>query len=125
MEDSVDCYELLLRQGADRLKGYERRLFMAEVTLKLCDGNPRKAERRFGWGRETVSKGIPKRQLFKTACRHDLEPSGCGKLLFSCNLSTTRGSFVNERCVIRDKGTWPTVLPNRHVAVQTMSYTRW
>ena len=58
MEDSVECYESLLRQGADRLKGHERRLFMAEVTLKLCDGNPRKAERRFSWGRETVAKGI-------------------------------------------------------------------
>jgi hypothetical protein len=58
MEDSVDCYESLLRQGACRLKGHERRLFMAEVTLKLCAGNARKAERRFGWGRETVSKGL-------------------------------------------------------------------
>jgi len=61
MEDSVDgveCYESLLRRGTDRLKGHERRLFMAEVTLELCDGNPRKAERRFGWGRETVAKGL-------------------------------------------------------------------
>ena len=58
MEDSVKCYELLLRQGANRLRGYERRLFMAEVTLKLWDGNPRIAERRFGWGRETVAKGL-------------------------------------------------------------------
>jgi len=58
MEDSVNCYELLLRQGADRLKGHERRLFMAEVALKLCAGNARKAERRFGWGRETVAKGL-------------------------------------------------------------------
>lgn len=61
MEDSVNvvaCYESLLRQGADRLRGHERRSFMAEVTLKLCDGNPRKAERRFGWGRETVAKGL-------------------------------------------------------------------
>jgi Rhodopirellula transposase DDE domain len=58
MEDSVDCYDSLLRQGADRLKGHERRLFMAEVALKLCDGNARKAERRFGWGRETVAKGL-------------------------------------------------------------------
>jgi len=58
MEGSVDCYESLLRQGADRLKGHERRLFMAEVTLKLCEGNARKAERRFGWGRETVTKGL-------------------------------------------------------------------
>jgi len=58
MEGSVECYEALLQQGANRLKGHERRLFMAEVTLKLCDGNPRKAERRFGWGRETIDKGL-------------------------------------------------------------------
>lgn len=58
MEDSVECYESLLQQGANRLKGHERRLFMAEVTLKLCAGNARKAERRFGWGRDTVAKGL-------------------------------------------------------------------
>jgi hypothetical protein len=58
MEGSVECYETLLQQGANRLKGHERRLFMAEVTLKLCEGNPRKAERRFGWGRETIDKGL-------------------------------------------------------------------
>jgi Rhodopirellula transposase DDE domain len=58
MEDAVECYEALLQQGANRLKGHERRLFMAEVTLKLCDGKARQAERRFGWGRETVDKGL-------------------------------------------------------------------
>jgi len=31
---------------------------MAEVTLRLCDGNARKAERRFGWGRATIDKGL-------------------------------------------------------------------
>jgi len=58
MDDSVDRYESLLLRGADRLTGYERRLFMAEVTLELCGGSARKAERRFGWGRETVDKGL-------------------------------------------------------------------
>jgi len=58
MHDGVECYELLLQRGAQRLQGLERRLFMAEVTLKLCAGNARKAERRFGWGRETVAKGL-------------------------------------------------------------------
>ena len=48
MEDAVECYESLLREGADRLKGHERRLFMAEVAVKLWNGNPRIAERRFG-----------------------------------------------------------------------------
>ena len=63
MEDSVECYESLLQQGVNRLQGHERRLFMAEVTLKLCDGNARKAERRFGWGRETVDKGLHELRL--------------------------------------------------------------
>ena len=58
MEDSVESYDALLQQGANRLRGHERRLFMAEVSLKLCAGNARKAERRFGWGRETVDKGL-------------------------------------------------------------------
>lgn len=58
MEDAVTCYAALLQQGARRLHGHERRLFMAEVVLKLCAGNARKAERRFGWGRETVNKGL-------------------------------------------------------------------
>ena len=62
MEDVVECYESLLQQGANRLKGHERRLFMAEVTLKLCAGNTRQAERRFGWGRETVGKGLQELQ---------------------------------------------------------------
>src|SRR6266849_3376780 len=58
MEDSVESYDALLQQAAKRLRGHERRLFMAEVSLKLCAGNARKAERRFGWGRETVAKGL-------------------------------------------------------------------
>ena len=33
-------------------------MFLAEVTVELCDGNARQAERRFGWGRETVDKGL-------------------------------------------------------------------
>src|ERR1035438_9636416 len=44
---------------------------------------------------------VPKRKLLKTGCHHDLEPPGGSKSLFSCNLSTTRGSLVNKRCVFR------------------------
>ena len=58
MESASDRYDRLLRSGARRLKGHERRLFMAEVAKELCDSNPRKAEQRFGWGRETVEKGL-------------------------------------------------------------------
>ena len=53
-----DRYEQLLRSGARRLTGVQRRLFQAEVCLALCDGNPRQAEYHFGWGRQTVAKGV-------------------------------------------------------------------
>jgi len=58
MEAGTDRFDALLRSGARRLKGHQRRLFMAEVTAELCAGNCRQAERRFGWGRETVAKGL-------------------------------------------------------------------
>jgi transposase len=58
MEGSKDRMEALLQRGAARLTGHQRRLFMAEVTLELCAGSVRRAERRFGWGRETVTKGL-------------------------------------------------------------------
>ena len=58
MEGSSDRTEALLQRGASRLTGHQRRLFMAEVTLALCGGSARRAERRFHWGRETVAKGL-------------------------------------------------------------------
>jgi Rhodopirellula transposase DDE domain len=58
MEHTEDSYVQLLQSGARRLTGHQRRLFQAEVCLKLCDGNAREAERRFGWGRRNVATGI-------------------------------------------------------------------
>jgi hypothetical protein len=58
MVGNVDHYEGLIRAGARRLTGLQRRLFQAEVCLALCCGSPRQAERHFGWGRETLAKGL-------------------------------------------------------------------
>lgn len=58
MNDATDVFDALLRSAARRLTGHRRRLFQAEVTAALCDGSPRAAEYRFGWGRETVEKGL-------------------------------------------------------------------
>src|SRR5512147_1759263 len=44
--------------GARRLTVYQRRWFLAEVATELCGGSARQAERRFGWGRDTVEKGL-------------------------------------------------------------------
>jgi hypothetical protein len=62
MEESIERTDALIRSGARRLTGYQRHAFQAEVALELCDGNPRQAERRFGWGRETVQTGLHERR---------------------------------------------------------------
>ncbi len=62
MEDSVERLDALIRSGARRLTGYQRRSFLAEVAAELCGGNARQAERRFGWGRATVAKGSHERR---------------------------------------------------------------
>ena len=58
MDVSIQQYESLIRSAGRRLKGHQRRLFQAEVASRLCGGNPRAAERRFGWGREAVATGL-------------------------------------------------------------------
>ena len=58
MDHTTDPYDQLLRVGAQRLTGHQRRLFQAQVCIALCNGNTRQAERRFGWGRQTVQKGL-------------------------------------------------------------------
>lgn len=53
-----EAVKTVIKNTARKLKGAQKREFIAEVTLELLDGNARKAEREFGWGRETVKKGI-------------------------------------------------------------------
>ena len=58
MDVGVERYDVLLCSAAKRLTGAEHRSFLVEVTQAVCDGNSRRAERRFGWGRETIEKGL-------------------------------------------------------------------
>jgi hypothetical protein len=62
MEPSAEPTDALIRSAARRLTGSQRRGFQAEVAVELCSGNARQAERRFGWGRETVEKGLHERR---------------------------------------------------------------
>src|SRR3954451_14249217 len=62
MEESIERTDALIRSGARRLTGYQRRAFQAEVAIELCGGNARQAERRFGWGRQTVQTGLHERR---------------------------------------------------------------
>ena len=47
-----------IKSAARKLKGTERRAFQAEATRDYCQGSPRIAERKFGWNRDTVQKGL-------------------------------------------------------------------
>ncbi|MGZ3352953.1 MAG: ISAzo13-like element transposase-related protein [Xanthobacteraceae bacterium] len=58
MQGSTERSDALIRSGARRLTGHQRRLFIAEAATELCGGSARRAERRFGWGRATVEKGL-------------------------------------------------------------------
>jgi hypothetical protein len=47
-----------LRLASSKMLGPERRSFQATMTLKYCRGNPRQAERVFGWNRDTIELGL-------------------------------------------------------------------
>jgi hypothetical protein len=75
MDDSRKRLDALIRSAARRLTGYQRRLFQAEVATELCGASPRLAERRFGWGRDTVEKGLHERRS-GIRCRENLAAKG-------------------------------------------------
>jgi hypothetical protein len=47
-----------IKDAASKLTGPKRRAFQAQVTLDYLEGRARRAERVFGWGRETVELGL-------------------------------------------------------------------
>lgn len=50
--------KLIIKDAAKKMELAKRREYIAKVTLEFFDGNARKAEREFGWGRNTIQKGI-------------------------------------------------------------------
>ena len=57
IEVTQECKHLI-KFAAKKLKGYERRAFMAEVAETLCHGSARLTETEFGVGRHTVELGM-------------------------------------------------------------------
>jgi hypothetical protein len=51
-----------LRLAASQMTGATRRAFQAEMTLKYCDGNARRAEEVFGWGRQNIEVGLAEKR---------------------------------------------------------------
>lgn len=51
-----------LRLAASQMTGATRRAFQAEMALKYCDGNARRAEDIFGWGRHNIAVGLAEKR---------------------------------------------------------------
>ena len=51
-----------LRLAASQMTGATRRAFQAEMTLKYCEGNARRAEDIFGWGRQNIAVGLAEKR---------------------------------------------------------------
>jgi hypothetical protein len=51
-----------LRLATSQMTGATRRAFQAEMTLKYCDGNARRAEAVFGWGRQNIEVGLAEKR---------------------------------------------------------------
>ena len=51
-----------LRLAAAQMSGAKRRAFQAEMAEQYCGGNPRQAERVFGWKRTAVEVGMAERR---------------------------------------------------------------
>lgn len=53
-----DNFITIIKNTANKLSGPHRRRYLAEITIEFFNGNARKAERVFGWGRKTIEKGM-------------------------------------------------------------------
>jgi len=54
----TDELKVLVIETANRLKGSDKRLFMAQVVKLLGKGGQRRAERELGWNRRAIRKGM-------------------------------------------------------------------
>ena len=54
----LDSERQTIKSASRKLTGFRRRQFQAEMTIKHCQGSARQAEKRFGWARITVLKGL-------------------------------------------------------------------
>ena len=66
LEELTESVKETIKSAARKLTGFRRRQFQAEMTIKYCQGHPRRAEEMFGWGRDAVNTGLNE---FRTGIR--------------------------------------------------------
>src|SRR5271157_3025787 len=80
VEELMDSAKQDIKSATRKLTGFRRRQFQAEMTIKYCEGHPRRAEQVFGWGRDAVNTGLNELRTgircvdnFSTRGRHKTE----------------------------------------------------
>jgi transposase len=63
-----DTVKETIKDAADKLSGPSKREFIAKVTEDYLGGSARKAESIFGWGRQTVQRGLDERRTGFLCC---------------------------------------------------------
>ena len=58
MKELTEATRFAIKKAAELLTGAKRRRYLAEITQEFFNGNARQAEVEFGWGRQTVEKGL-------------------------------------------------------------------
>jgi Rhodopirellula transposase. len=64
-----------IKRASRKLRGADRRAFQAEAARDYCDGSSRIAERKFGWGRNAVQRGLE--ELASGEVIPDAPKTGC------------------------------------------------
>lgn len=62
MDELTESVRETIQLAARKMTGFRRRQFQAEMAIKYCEGNPRRAEHVFGWGRAAVNTGLGERR---------------------------------------------------------------
>ena len=58
MQKISDETKAIFRDAAQRMSGFKKRQYQAEIVLKYFGGSTRKTERGMGRGRKSVEKGL-------------------------------------------------------------------
>lgn len=62
LDELTESVRETIKLASRKLTGFRRRQFQAEMAIKYCQGNPRRAEHVFGWGRRAVNTGLGERR---------------------------------------------------------------
>lgn len=69
-----------LKNASKKMRGAERRAFQAEISIKYCEGSPRKTETIFGWNRNAVELGLHEKRTGITCL--GAQKAHCGNKLW-------------------------------------------